>query len=97
MYSPFSYQELTHSPVHCVQVLAAFAAVQLLGQQAVPRLLNDVNANMLLVFLAANVLTGLINLSMDTLSVSDWTARGIVACYMLFLCSAANIAYRTKL
>ena len=84
------------TPVHCVQVLAAFAAAQLLGQQAVPRLLQAVNANMLPVFLAANMLTGLINLSMDTLSVSDWTARAIVACYMLCLCSAANIAYRTK-
>jgi len=82
--------------VHCVQVLAAFAAVQLLGQQSVPRLLHAVNANMLPVFLAANVLTGLINLSIDTLSISDWTARGVVACYMLCLCSAASIAYRTK-
>ena len=79
-----------------MQVLAAFAAVQLLSQQAIPRLLQAVNANMLPLFLAANVLTGLINLSMDTLGTGDWTARGVVACYMLCLCSAAHIAHRTK-
>ena len=91
-----SHHEINRRLCTLVQVLAALAAVQLLGQQPVPRLLHAVNANMLTIFLAANVLTGLINLSMDTLSVSNWTARGIVACYMMCLCSAASIAYRTK-
>ena len=76
-------------------MIAAFAAAQLLGQQAVPGLLQAVNANMLLTFLAANVLTGLINMGIDTLGVSDWAARGIVACYMLCLCFMADTAYRT--
>ena len=77
------------------QVIAAFAAAQLLGQRAVPVLLQAVNANMLLTFLAANVLTGLINMGMDTLGTGDWAARGVVACYMLCLCFTADTAYRT--
>ncbi len=77
------------------QVIAAFAAAQLLGQRAVPGLLQAVNANMLLIFLVANVLTGLINMGIDTLGISDWAARGMVACYMLCLCVVADAAYRT--
>ena len=89
-------QDLIATPAPCMQVLAAFAAVQLLGQQPVPRLLQAVNAKMLPIFLAANVLTGVINLSLNTLSISNWAARGVVACYMLCLCCLAHVAYRTK-
>ena len=87
---------LQRTQVQWVQVLAAFAAAQLLGQQPVPRLLQAINANMLPIFLAANVLTGVINLSLNTLSVNDWAARGMVTCYMLCLCFVAEEAYRTK-
>ena len=73
-----------------MQVLAAFALVQLLGQQRVPRLLEAVNRNMLAIFLAANLATGLLNLRMDTLGTANWPARATVAAYMLLLCGFAH-------
>lgn len=74
-----------------LQVLVAFALVQLLGQQRVPRLLEAVNRSMLAIFLAANLLTGLINLRTDTLGTADWPARLTVTGYMLVLTSFAEL------
>ena len=42
------------------------------------RLMLAFNRNMLSLFLLANLLTGGVNLSMNTLTVGSWTARTIV-------------------
>ena len=69
----------------------AFAFVQLLGQQRMPQLLESVNRSMLAIFLAANLLTGLINLRTDTLGAADWLARLTVGGYMLVLSLFAEL------
>uniref|UniRef100_A0ACD5WXA1 Uncharacterized protein n=2 Tax=Avena sativa TaxID=4498 RepID=A0ACD5WXA1_AVESA len=50
------------------------------------------NQNMLGLFLLANILTGLINLSVDTLSASSFTAFMILSVYNLMLCVVVGLA-----
>lgn len=50
----------------------------------VPPIFNSVNRNGLIVFVVANLLTGLVNLSMNTLAASDQVALLVV---FLYLCS----------
>ncbi|KAK9819674.1 hypothetical protein WJX72_000961 [[Myrmecia] bisecta] len=74
-------------------MLLLFAAAEVLAPNAQDSsLLQALNSHMLPVFLLANVLTGAINMSIDTLAVGDWAARGIVALYMLVLCGGAVAA-----
>ncbi|KAH0450017.1 hypothetical protein IEQ34_020709 [Dendrobium chrysotoxum] len=59
-----------------------------------PLLLEEVfNQNLLGSFLLANVLTGLVNLSIDTLSASSIAAVSILVGYMLFLIAAVSFAW----
>lgn len=50
------------------------------------------NGSMLPLFLLANVLTGGVNVGMDTLAMGDWAARAFVVAYALTLCCAACLA-----
>lgn len=50
------------------------------------------NQNMLGIFLVANILTGLVNLSVDTLSASSPTAFMILLAYAFTLCTVAGLA-----
>lgn len=52
------------------------------GRYSVPRTFQSLNNGMLYVFLLANVLTGMVNSTVDTLSVSDRHARAILLVYM---------------
>ncbi|KAJ3389316.1 Glucosaminyl phosphatidylinositol (GlcN-PI) nositol acylation protein [Entophlyctis sp. JEL0112] len=54
-----------------------------------PYIFECVNRNQLAVFLLANVLTGIINLSIDTLSIPDGLAVLILAGYLLLVVCAA--------
>ncbi|KAF8965738.1 GWT1-domain-containing protein [Flammula alnicola] len=54
-----------------------------------PRLLEAVNRHGLSVFLLANILTGLVNLSVSTMYASDVWALSILCGYSLALCGAA--------
>ncbi len=54
--------------------------------QGMPQLLGAVNRNMLVVFLGANLLTGAVNMSLNTLVLGDDAARSIVGAYMLLVC-----------
>ncbi|KDR66506.1 hypothetical protein GALMADRAFT_259350 [Galerina marginata CBS 339.88] len=53
-----------------------------------PKLLEVVNRHGLSVFLLANVLTGLINLTMSTMYMSDWRALVILSLYSIVCCGA---------
>ncbi|KAF9278195.1 Glucosaminyl phosphatidylinositol (GlcN-PI) nositol acylation protein [Mortierella antarctica] len=58
------------------------AATVLLPPLACPPLLEAVNRNGLAVFLVANVLTGLVNMTVQTLYTPDMKALGILVAYM---------------
>jgi glucosaminylphosphatidylinositol acyltransferase len=72
-----------------LQMLTAYAVANMLNPAAWAGIFHDVNRSMLPVFLVANLLTGGINLSIDTLAVADWAAIGIVALYTVALCGLA--------
>lgn len=59
------------------------------GGNAVPPLLEAINKNGLAVFLAANLLTGLINVAIRTMYVSDRLAIVVLVAYSSVLCSLA--------
>jgi phosphatidylinositol glycan class W len=61
-------------------------------QACSPWLAAAASRNMLVVFLSANLLTGIINMSMDTLGAPDWQGRMVVAAYMAGVaCLAAGL------
>ena len=62
------------------------------GTSPVPPLLEAINANGLAVFLAANLLTGLVNISMRTMYVGDRTGMGVLVVYSSMLCAVAWLA-----
>jgi phosphatidylinositol glycan class W len=65
----------------------------------VPPLLEAINANGLAVFLAANLLTGLVNVLMRTMYISDSVAMVVLVVYSSSLCSIAWLGrgFRWKL
>jgi len=66
----------------------------LVPARPLPWLLEAINDTRLFTFLAANVLTGIINLVMDTMAVDDWAARAVVAAYMAAVCAAAVLGQK---
>jgi glucosaminylphosphatidylinositol acyltransferase len=69
------------------QSLALLASASAaLPTQPLPGLLQAINDSMLPTFLVANVLTGVVNMSIDTMHVGDWGARIIVLIYMAVIC-----------
>lgn len=54
-----------------------------------PPLLEAVNRHPLVVFLVANLLTGAVNLSMDTLAASHALAAAVLTAYMVLVCISA--------
>ena len=57
-----------------------------------PQLLAALNYHMLSLFLLGNLLTGGINLSIDTMSTGDWSARVVLAAYSAMLAAVAYAA-----
>ena len=59
------------------------------------------NANGLVVFLVANLLTGLVNLSVDTLRMGDLAAMGVLGLYAVVVTGVAlglkGMGWRVKL
>lgn len=52
-------------------------------------ILSAVNESLLIIFLLANILTGVANLTLDTKSLSPAAALALLSVYMLVLCTAA--------
>lgn len=68
-------------------VLLGLPPLIIAEKQAVPPMLEAVNNSMLPTFLLANLLTGGVNILIDTLEVGNVTARGILLVYMMMICS----------
>lgn len=69
----------------CTATLVLCLVTELLTPQPASRsttpsfqLLTAINRNMLFLFLLANLLTGAVNFSINTMAVGDWEARAIV-------------------
>ncbi|KAG2443463.1 hypothetical protein HXX76_001820 [Chlamydomonas incerta] len=54
-----------------------------------PTILQAVSAAQLPVFLVANLLTGAVNLALDTMQVRDWPARALLGVYIAAVCAVA--------
>ena len=65
--------------------------------KATSRVLDDFNAGGLFVFLVANLGTGLVNMTVDTLKAGPYTAIGILAAYMGLMTFAAKHLRAIKL
>lgn len=61
-------------------------------EEGVPHILRAFNRNGLVIFMLANVLTGFVNLSINTLNVGDLGALAVLAAYMLCLAGVATFA-----
>ena len=71
-----------------LQLLSVLVLLLPTGQdkQAIPVLMMLINNCLMPVFLSANILTGIINMSMNTLVVPNAAARAAVLTYMAALC-----------
>lgn len=63
------------------------------GSAKTPSLLQALNANAFAVFLAANLLTGLVNVSMQTIYASDFVALAILIVYVSACLALASLAH----
>lgn len=72
----------------CTSMIGGCLMTEIMGtvlrgsSRGIPHLLLAVNRNMLLLFLIANLATGAVNMSINTLAVTDWPARAIVTVYI---------------
>lgn len=62
-----------------------------------PFILESANFNGLVFFIAANVLTGLVNLCINTWSQSDFVSFIILVCYMFINCLVVSVLFCKKL
>ncbi|KAH9934551.1 GWT1-domain-containing protein [Epithele typhae] len=67
------------------------------GAPSAPPLLEAVNKNGLVLFLLANVTTGLVNLSMQTMYMSDWAAMMVLTAYSFGIGAVAWTCRHRKL
>lgn len=58
-------------------------------ERACPPLLDAINANGLVVFLLANLGTGLVNVSMQTMFTPDWLAMAVLVTYSVVIVGIA--------
>ncbi len=71
-------------------MLVLFVCGSLLSRVGAPlELMSACSSNMLPLFLLANLMTGAVNLMLDSLLVPDMQAIGIVCLYMVLVCCVA--------
>eukprot|EP00850_Spirogloea_muscicola_P013443 SM000091S24601 [mRNA] locus=s91:278338:283524:- [translate_table: standard] len=78
-------------------VVIVFQASDLWLHLQPPLVLQALDANLLPVFLLANVLTGLVNLSMNTLQTSDSVAFGVLTVYIAVVTAVAVVMQKHRL
>ena len=79
-----------------VQCVALFVAAELGLPGTMPHLMLAVSAAMLPFFLAANLLTGALNLAVNTLAATDAAALLLVSGYMALLCGGVVTASKWR-
>jgi phosphatidylinositol glycan class W len=67
----------------CVGGITLVGVIDLIFPSPTPRIIEAVNRNQLFVFLIANVLTGLVNLTIDTLNQDNLSSLMILSCYII--------------
>lgn len=80
-----------------LQILGFWVVHQVLDISTPPTLHQAINFNGLALFLVANVLTGLINLSVPTLDVPDYVAYTIIAGYLLVIAIVSQLLYKNNI
>ncbi|KAA1475282.1 GWT1-domain-containing protein [Dentipellis sp. KUC8613] len=83
VYSPTSKLKVPAETASASALLAPPPAVQ------APPLLEAINRNGLPIFLLANMATGVVNLSMETMYASDAVAMGVLTLYAVAVCAVA--------
>ncbi|CEG39691.1 gpi-anchored wall transfer protein [Plasmopara halstedii] len=72
-------------------LVALYGGIQLVCMlPRVPLLNRGINQNQLFVFIVANLMTGAINLTVDTISANTFVSSGILIVYMLAVCVLAS-------
>ncbi|KAI0736482.1 GWT1-domain-containing protein [Fomitopsis betulina] len=84
-YSPYSKLKVQPDPA-ALRRNERFAVA---GDVAAPPLLEAINKNGLVLFLLANLATGIVNLSMKTMYASNTVAMGVLSLYALAVCGVA--------
>lgn len=74
-----------------------FSSKRTFRVEVVPQIVKSVNFNGFTFFLVGNLLTGFINLSIGTLTLSDISGVIIISLYMLCCCSVNMFLYRKQL
>jgi phosphatidylinositol glycan class W len=81
----------------CVGGITLVGIVDLISPSPTPRIIEAVNRNQLFVFLVANVLTGLVNLTIDTLNQDDLSSLMILCCYIITVSVSALLVKDLKM
>lgn len=67
------------------------------GTTQVPLLMDSINANGLFFFLFSNVMTGIINMSFQTLLLQSVSSFALICVYMILICGVPFILYQKKI
>jgi len=67
------------------------------SKSSAPALLESINKNSFILFLLANVTTGLINLNIQTMFVGNMKAMGILCVYAMGICAFAWLCRRKRI
>lgn len=94
IFFPSPFLKSTYSPISKLKVqpdprLAERSQHARALGNAAPELFEAVNRNGLLLFLLANLATGMVNLVLPTMYMPDWLALVVLALYMAGICSIA--------
>ncbi|KAF7972112.1 hypothetical protein HWV62_18820 [Athelia sp. TMB] len=89
VYSATSKLKVPAEKVQARVSSAHAAEAEKAGSSGPPALLDAINRNSLVLFLLANVATGLINISMGTMYASDTLAMAVLSAYAMGVCAIA--------
>ena len=91
--STFIIWSIAHNMAILFMIWASFHCTSLKRKAINPPIFDAVNNHGLIVFILANLMTGAVNLSMNTLEVSKSEAIIVIFCY---LCAVGGVALLTE-